>query len=130
MKEVQKYPFSDRIRHVDFHVVREDERIYATVPVKFVGVPVGIKQGGVRTIMLDEIELKCTPAQLPEVIKVDISHLGIGSSIHAGELDIPKGTELLTDKNSVLITITSHSKSTNIEETTGQAAVEAAASSE
>lgn len=103
--EAQKEAITGQYRHIDFRVVQMDEPIRSNVPVRFVGTPNGVKEGGIRTVLMDVIELRCTPAQMPEAIEVDITHLGIGESIPAGELVLPEGAELLTDSDATLVTI-------------------------
>ena len=44
---------------------------------------------------MNEIEIRCLPADLPEFIEVDISNLEMDASIHMTEIKLPKGVEIV-----------------------------------
>ena len=48
-------------------------------------------------VILHEFRVKCLPSKIPESIEIEISHLDIGDSIHASEISMEEGVELLTD---------------------------------
>jgi large subunit ribosomal protein L25 len=67
------------------------------VPLHFVKAeesPAIKEQGGLITHVLNEIDIRCLPADLPEFVEVDLSGLAVGHSIHVRELVLPKGVEL------------------------------------
>jgi large subunit ribosomal protein L25 len=43
------------------------------------------------------IAIQCLPQDLPEIIKVDVSALKVGDSIHVRDLPLPKGVEADVD---------------------------------
>lgn len=95
IQEVQHHPVSQAILHVDLHAVKSDEQITAEVPIESVGEPVGVKTyGGLLEQLVRAIEIECLPRDLPEVITVDVSALGVGDSIHVGEIKLPEGVKL------------------------------------
>ena len=56
------------------------------------GEAVGVKSfGGLLEQLVREISIKCLPQDLPEVIKVDVSALKIGDSIHIKDVVLPEG---------------------------------------
>ena len=74
--EIQKDPVSGNFLHVDFFQVRMDEELEKEVELVFVGEAEAVKAlGGNLIKSLDEITVKCLPADLPSEIKVDISSL-------------------------------------------------------
>jgi len=92
IQEVQHHPLRRDVLHVDFHAVRADEVIHAAIPVEPVGEADGVKNfGGVLEINIHELEIECLPKDLPEIIKVDVSALGLGQSIHVRDLVLPEG---------------------------------------
>jgi large subunit ribosomal protein L25 len=106
LQEVQHHPLSGKLLHVDFHEVQENEPVTITVPVETVGEAVGVKQhGGVLEHVLFRIKVRALPKDLPAVINVDVTNLGIGQSIHLGEIPLPPGVEVLGDKNIPVITV-------------------------
>ena len=73
--------------------MRRDESVV------FIGEDVasGVKQdGGTISKQLNELEIKCLPADLPEYIEVDVSHLRLDQTIHISAVTLPKGVELAT----------------------------------
>jgi large subunit ribosomal protein L25 len=99
LQEVQHHPLSREVLHVDFHEVKEDERVTITVPVESVGEAVGVKTGGgTLEHVLFKLKVRGLPKDLPEAIYVDVSKLDVGQSIHLGEITPPPGVEILGDK--------------------------------
>src|SRR5947209_454648 len=100
VQEVQHYPLTGAILHVDFHEVAEDEKVTIMVPVETTGEAEGVKtDGGVLEHVLFKIKARALPKDLPEVISVDVSHLEIGQSIHIGDIKLADGVEILGDKH-------------------------------
>jgi large subunit ribosomal protein L25 len=94
IQEVQHHPVRRDVTHVDLHAVKEDEEIHAAIPVEPVGEADGVKNfGGVLEIAIHELEISCLPKDLPEVIRIDVSALGIGQSIHVRDLQLPEGVK-------------------------------------
>ncbi len=87
IKDKQIHPVSREIQHVDFLELRQDSKITINLPIKYVGSPVGVKDGGVLEILIRELEITCYPKDIVEDIEVDLSNLEIGQSIQIGELD-------------------------------------------
>jgi large subunit ribosomal protein L25 len=105
MREVQHHPVTGEIVHVDFQKVSLRRRIAVDVPLAFVGVPVGVRnQGGILDHVLRDVEIECLPTHLPERLEVDVSGLGIGQSIHVGDLVFEKG-RILTDASQIVATV-------------------------
>ena len=99
VQEVQHHAVSGKVLHVDFHEVSPTEKVIITVPVEAKGVAVGVKTGGgVLEHVLFKLKVRALPKDLPEIIEVDVSNLGVGQSIHLGDIPTPEGVELLGDK--------------------------------
>ncbi len=74
--EVQKDPVKGNIIHVDLFQIRMDEEIETEVELVYVGTAPAVKElGGVLVKNVDEVQVKCLPADLPSEIKVDITGL-------------------------------------------------------
>jgi large subunit ribosomal protein L25 len=92
VQEVQHSPLGGDVLHIDFHAVSMDEIIEADVPLEPVGIPNGVKNfGGLLEQNLRTLEIECLPRDLPDVIKVDVSGLNVGDSIHVRDLPLPPG---------------------------------------
>lgn len=105
-REVQRNPIKRTIKHVDFYEVSMTEKITALVRVVCVGESADVKGGqGVVNQELDEIEIRCLPADLIEKIEVDVSMLGIDQAINVGDLRLPDGIEVLDDPDAEIVRI-------------------------
>ncbi len=104
VKEIQRNPRTNKINHVDFLVLHKGEKIKVNVPIKIVGAAEGVKEGGVMEQLLRDIEVRCTPSQIPDHFEIDITHLKIGESIHVKDINFEDG-EFITHPEETLITI-------------------------
>jgi large subunit ribosomal protein L25 len=96
LRAVNMHPFKLQVQHVDFQRVSADEKIHMKVPLHFVNADISpaVKQSsGLVSHILNELEIRCLPADLPEFIEVDLSELTIGHSVHVKDLKMPKGVE-------------------------------------
>ena len=94
IKDVHRDYLKDRILHVDFQAVGEDEEISAMVPVNIVGVAPGVKEGGLLEHMVHSLEVSCLPKDLPEGVTIDVSGLHIGESAHVSDIKAPEGVTI------------------------------------
>jgi len=100
VQEVQHHPLSGKVLHLDLHEVLDTELVTVSVPVESVGEAVGVKtNGGVLEHVMFKIKVRALPKDLPESIKVEVSHLEVGQAIHLGDIKPPAGVEILGDKN-------------------------------
>lgn len=104
LKDFQLDPVTDKILHVDFHGIKAGEKINVEVAIHLVGVPIGVREGGIIQHSLHKIELECLPDQIPDKVDVDVSKLKIGDSIHVKDLQIPNA-RIITNPESTIITI-------------------------
>ena len=98
LRSFNMHPFKLQVQHIDFQRVSKDRKIHMKVPLHFVNAetsPAIKEQGGLVTHVLNEIDIRCLPANLPEFIEVDLSHLSIGHSMHIREVKLPEGVEIL-----------------------------------
>ncbi|WP_135256716.1 50S ribosomal protein L25 [Thermus caldilimi] len=82
-----------RPEHVDFYVL-SDEPVEMYIPLRFVGTPQGVREGGVLQEVHRDILVRVSPRNIPEFIEVDVSGLGIGDSLHAADIKLPEGVKL------------------------------------
>lgn len=98
IQEVQHHPVSRKVLHIDFHAVSQNEAIRAQIPVEPTGEADGVKNfGGILEQSLRSLEVECLPQDLPEVITVDVTKLGVGASIHVKDIVLPAGVSALDD---------------------------------
>lgn len=88
LKDVDLHPITDDPIHADFQVLQEGERVTLTVPIRFLGTPVGQTEGGDTQYALTEIRISCLPKDIPSNIEVDVSELDIGDALHVSDLEV------------------------------------------
>ncbi|MBC7558164.1 MAG: 50S ribosomal protein L25/general stress protein Ctc [Dermatophilaceae bacterium] len=102
-KDIQRDPIRPLIEHVDLVVVRKGEKVNVDVPVHLVGT------AAVETVVSLEnntVELAVEATAIPDRVEVSIEGLQAGTQIHASDLALPKGAELLTDAEALIVNIT------------------------
>jgi large subunit ribosomal protein L25 len=102
LKDFQRHPIRGTLTHVDFHEVRLDRPIQATVNVQFIGESPGAKQGGVVQQVTRELRVEALPTAVPEHIEADISALEIGATVRVADLAAIEGVSFLDDPETVL----------------------------
>ena len=97
LKDVQHHPFKNEVLHVDLLRVKKGQKLHVTIPLHFVGADEapGVKEGGVFSRSIVEVEVVCLPKDIPEYLEVDVSGLEIGDSRHLTDIKLPEGVEIL-----------------------------------
>lgn len=96
---------NNRVIHADFYAVNMNQKIDATVSIKFIGEAVGIASGGVMNKALEELQVFCLPSDIPNDIEVDVSHLDIDDRILISDLKIPGNVEVLHEADQTVVAI-------------------------
>src|SRR5690554_5759504 len=98
-------PITDVPAHVDFYALTAGQEVTLTVPVALVGDAAGVRAGGILSQILNELEIRCLPKDIPNQIELDISELEVGDSRHVSDLTVENVT-ILTDDSRTVVTIT------------------------
>ncbi len=105
IREIQRHPTRMTITHVDFYEIHAGEKITLDVPIRLVGSPEGVRNGGgVLEQFLREIEVEVLPRDIPEHVDVDVTELAIGKSLHVEDITIPDA-KILTDADTTICTV-------------------------
>ncbi len=106
LRDLQLDPVSENLIHVDLQEVNMDKPIQVTVALHHVGEAIGVRDTqGILEMVLREIQVSCLPGNIPEDIKADVSNLAIGDVLTVGELVVPEGVRVLTDKAQAVATV-------------------------
>ncbi|BCM93931.1 50S ribosomal protein L25 [Abditibacteriota bacterium] len=99
VKSIQRHPYKNTPQTIDFIRVSRGEEVHIKVPVVLTGEPISVRTAeGVLVHSLIEVEIAATPANIPDLISVDISHLELnGPAMHVSEIKAPAGVRILTD---------------------------------
>lgn len=105
LREMQTHPVTREIVHLDFFAIDMNEEITSEVPIVIEGEEEILKKGGILQLGVKEVEVECLPKDLPEEIVCDISSLEIGDHITVGDLKAPQGVRIISDPDSIVVTI-------------------------
>jgi len=112
LKEYQVDPVRGGVTHVDLQEVRLDQAITASVTVLLIGgddAP-GVREGGVLSQPLREVNVEALPLEMPEHIDIDVSGMELGGTLRVSDLTAPEGATLLDDPELVVATVTAPTK--------------------
>ncbi|MGB3007330.1 MAG: 50S ribosomal protein L25 [Chitinophagaceae bacterium] len=81
MKDLQFDKIDDKLIHIDLLELVEDKKVIADIPLKFVGVSKGVKDGGKLVTKMKSLKVKTYPKYLKEQIEVSIDELDLNGNI-------------------------------------------------
>ena len=105
VREVQAHPYRTELLHVDFLRVQRGVAIEVNIPVHVIGVPVGVREGGILEHVVHDITVKCIPSKIPAAIEVEVTELDTGDVLRAGDLEMPEGVENLVDPDQAVCAV-------------------------
>lgn len=86
LKDLQFDKVDDSLIHVDLLELVEDKKVIADIPLKFVGVSPGVKDGGKLVIKMKSLKVKTYPRYLKEQIEVSIDNLELNGNIRVEDV--------------------------------------------
>jgi large subunit ribosomal protein L25 len=108
IKEVQRHVIKDNFfYHIDFQHVDMNEKVTVHVPIKIVGLAIGVKdENGVLGHPVKEVAIECLPMDIPDNITVDVSDLHVGNSIHIRDIVLSNIT--IKDSPDEVVAVVTH----------------------
>ena len=94
LKDLQFDKVSDRLIHVDFLELVGDKKVTVSIPLKFTGIPAGVKEGGKLAVKMKALKVKTIPEYLLENIEVDLTDLKLNENIRVQDVKA-KNMEIL-----------------------------------
>ena len=104
IKELQFHPTTDALLHADFFEVNDTKAITIGIPVKLNGLAQGVRDGGKLNLSIRKIDVKAPYKQIPEILDIDVTNLGLGKAIKVGDLHY-EGLELATPAQVVVCSV-------------------------
>ena len=104
IKELQFHPTTDALLHADFYEVSETKPITVGIPVKLNGLAQGVREGGKLNLSIRKIDVTAPYKNIPEILEIDVTNLGLGKAIKVGELSF-EGLELATPAQVVVCSV-------------------------
>ncbi|HUU94984.1 MAG TPA: 50S ribosomal protein L25 [Phycisphaerae bacterium] len=105
IKDVQYDHLQKTPIHVDLMRVDPNERVHVKVPVELKGEPHGVHEGGVLVHVIADIDVECRLLEIPEVIRLDVAHLGVGQVLYVKDIELPEGVEPRHDPDDIVATV-------------------------
>jgi len=122
VKDYQFNPINGELIHLDLFRVTRGEKINTTVPIEFTGTPKGTRVGGILEYTEREVEVECLPKDLPEKIVLDISGVELDEYIFARDIELGDEVTLMSNPDSVIISVHSPRMAAEEEEVEGEEA--------
>ncbi len=104
VKDLQYDYLGKSVIHADMVRVNLEETVSVSVSIEIRGISKGSHEGGIIDEHLDHLEIECKVVDIPEVIPIVVKELGVGDSVHAGDVELPAGAKLVTDPKALLLT--------------------------
>jgi large subunit ribosomal protein L25 len=105
-RDIEKHPFRNEYRHVDFITVDLSKKVHAEVAIHFEGTPAGVEEGGVFSPQRTSVRVEVLPTEIPSFIELDISPVEIGGSLRIEDLPEIEGVAYLEDPDAVVMSVT------------------------
>ncbi len=101
-KALEIHPIRRNIQHADLLVVRRGEKVTVEVNVVVEGEAV---PGTLVTQDANTIEIEAEALSIPEQLTVSIEGAEAGTQITAGQIELPKGVNLIADPESLVVNV-------------------------
>jgi large subunit ribosomal protein L25 len=104
---VQRHVVKDLPVHIDLMRLKRTTRVKLMIPVEFLNeeTSVGLKKGGVLTVVRNEVELEVLAGEIPESIVVDLAEVEIGDTISISGVTLPQGATPTVDRDFVICSV-------------------------
>jgi large subunit ribosomal protein L25 len=103
---VDKHPFRNEYRHVDFVAISLDEKLSFEIPIHFEGTPIGVVEGGVFSPRRTTVEVLTLASTIPDFVELDVSGVQLGDSLRIEDLPQLEGVEYPDDPEAVIMSVT------------------------
>ena len=103
---IERHPFRNEYRHIDFVTVSLDEIVTAEVAIHFEGSPIGVTNGGVFSPQRTHVVIEALPNAIPSAILLDVSEVEIGDSLRIADLPVIEGVTYTEDPDAVVMSVT------------------------
>lgn len=100
----QMHPVRDTPHHVDFLQLDAKKPVKVSLPIRTVGAPIGVMNGGKLREPYRSLRVVGLPGNLPEAITLEIAKLKIGQSIRVSDINV-EGVEILEPAGAVVVAV-------------------------
>jgi large subunit ribosomal protein L25 len=126
-KAVQRNPIRGTIEHVDMILVRRGEKVTVDIQVQVTG---EVFPGGLLDQQMVQVSVEAEATNIPAGVEVSVQDMQVGTDVHAGDLNLPPGTSLVTDPDALVLHVIAAPTAEQLEAELGAPEAEAAAEAE
>nr|WP_236843800.1 50S ribosomal protein L25/general stress protein Ctc [Borreliella burgdorferi] len=105
VKDVAENIASKLIYHIDFYEVDRNVELEKYVPIKLIGASIGVKEGGILTVLKEQVKVRSLPLDLPEFIELDLTPVNKGDSVLIKDLVLPSNVRLAENDENLEVVI-------------------------
>lgn len=105
IKELQTDPVRDTLIHADFYEIPLDKPRRFSVDLVVTGAAKGVDVGGILEVACKSVMVEANPLDVPDVLEVDVTELGIGDSFLVSNLVMPENVAMITAPGTMCVTI-------------------------
>lgn len=128
VKDLQRHPVKRTVNHIDFIQVNLNEEILVNVPVHLSGSAKAVlSAGGLVDPAVDTVEVRTTPANIPNEILIDVTDLDVDSVIRLSDITLPAGVTATGDPDMPVVTVLMSRAATETAAPAAEAGAEGAA---
>ena len=99
-KSVDRDPIKGFIEHADLILVRRGEKVTVEISVRVTG---EVSPDGMLNQQVVQLPVEADATNIPDGIDVDVEGMEIGAAIHASDLELPPGTSLAVDPETLIL---------------------------
>nr|WP_062338892.1 50S ribosomal protein L25/general stress protein Ctc [Herbidospora sakaeratensis] len=99
-KGVQRDPIKGFLEHVDLILVRRGEKVTVELPVTTTG---DVVNGAILDQQLVAVSVEAEATNIPSGVEIDVDGKDVGFTVNAGDLDLPKGTTLAVEPDTLVL---------------------------
>jgi large subunit ribosomal protein L25 len=102
-KQVQRDPIKGFLEHLDLLIVKKGEKVTVEIPVHLNGEP---GPDALVTVEHAAVTVEAEATHIPEYVEVSVEGLEAGSQIFAKDLEVPSGSTILLDEDTLIVNVT------------------------
>lgn len=122
---MQLDPVKGTLIHADLMRISLTEKSKFEVSIRIVGEADGVRNfGGILDVVNHSLEIRCLPGDIPQVVEVDVTRLGLGDHFSVADLQLGDKIEVLSDPETVIVTVVAPRAEEPAEAPTEEAAAE------
>ncbi len=104
VQEKQFHPLTDRMLHIDFLLLDSSKETTATLSVRLVGQPAGVRKGGKLSQPMRKVRVKGLPSKLPGHVELNVADLDVNQSVKIADLKVD-GLTFLDRPSNVVVAV-------------------------